>query len=253
MKIELCKKNETGECEPFKCEVHPCLFQERKEFKVHSKTLEENVETICIVGHLMKSLCDITNRMEMLKKEDGKEGIKALTESITYMTSIGEMMRTIKASSVLAFYGYYRSALDLLRSSIEVLVYSLYFDSFEKEQGRKWLEGQKGAPNFRVAFNKLKQVLPSPFHSEIDNAYGKLNKYVHAHPKGFSLSQADCTGCPVDGLYTKKLLGEWLNYYQKIMRWIFTYYYVACPELEKDEHISRIYEWAEVAFDNYDP
>ena len=243
--MEICYKK-PGECNPFRCDLHLCINQDKKEKPIQKKIFEKNPDIICKTGHLIKSECRISaNLIEWARA--GDKNAQELFESTTFKAIVGEITRSLKASSILAFNGHYRSAMDLFRASIEVYVTARYYDSFEDKNGNQWLEGEISSPNFRHCLNHLRDTfaIPRESYDEIDSIYGRLNKYVHPHAASFSIAQEGCEKrCPVDGFYNNDLINEWFDHFQILMKWILTHYSLHVPRILDDSETKELLETA---------
>lgn len=243
--FEICSKKR-GECNPFDCNIHICINQGKKERPVRDLFIEKNPDIPCKTGHLIKSECRISSYI--VKWADSNENAHNFFESTSFKVITGEVIRILKSSSNLAFIGQYRSAMDLFRSGIEILVTGLYYDLMKEKSGDKWLDGLVYPPHFKECLKTLrdKGLIPMEHYKEINEVWGRLNKYVHPHAKAFACSQKDYNGCPVEGFYSDELINEWFDTFQIIMKWILMWYARHVPEILEKEDTRQWFDTAKV-------
>jgi hypothetical protein len=243
--FEICSKK-IGECNPFDCDTHVCINQEKREKPITNFIIERNPDIPCKIGHLIKSECRISSYI--VEWANSNENAHKFVESTSFQVITGEVIRTLKSSSNLAFIGQYRSAMDLFRSAIEVFVTGLYYDLYEKGNGEKWLGGLV-FPSFKNCLNTLRdeKLISGELYKEIDKIYGPLNKYVHSYDaRAFACSQEDYSGCPVEGFYSDELINGWFDTFQVIMKWILDWYTSQVPEILDNEKTKLWFDAAKI-------
>lgn len=86
----------------------------------------------------------------------------------------------IHSSVYLAYGGYYRQAIGLLRPWIELVLAGLFFEKQPKEEFQYWLEGKNRTPSIQTSIKKIWSTNKPNWLVSLEQLADELDKYIHS-------------------------------------------------------------------------
>jgi hypothetical protein len=80
----------------------------------------------------------------------------------------------------LAYGGYYRQAMGLLRSWIELVLAGLFFEKQPQEDFQRWLEGKNRTPSIQTTIKKIWSSSKPHWVVSLEELADELDRYVHS-------------------------------------------------------------------------